>query len=64
MSETGNKNSEIKDEAVKILQKWGITPQYANKRPKVKSHFDQLSSDFRFSNFSFTGRCYGIRYRI
>lgn len=47
-SETRKKYSEI----IKVFRKRvTIIPQFENNRtPKVKSHFDEFGSDFRFSN--------------
>lgn len=51
-SETRKKYLEVSDEVIKVFRKRVIIiPQFENNRtPKVKSHFDEFGSDFRFSN--------------
>ncbi|CAH1956990.1 unnamed protein product [Acanthoscelides obtectus] len=38
-------------EATELANKWNIQPEFRQKRqPKVKKHFDELLSDYRFNN--------------
>lgn len=51
ISDTRSQYQKIRMEAEEISQKWKIHPQFTQKRmSKVKSHFDELSTDHRFLN--------------
>jgi len=40
-----------KANALNIVSKWKVNPEFSNKRKKItKKHFDELAQDFRFEN--------------